>query len=297
MNNKFWGHILTMHLWTFLQYKNWYLHLPLTLTITSLKKITQLEKSHAESMAHDMGDEIVDKEEMGTKEKAIQKQINKITKHAISRCIQNGAYTDEKFSRHKYVFQEISLQESNAGGPVDSFRDVKWGLKAMTIIGSRISWTIADAASVDAANEGAVNIVDYQIENLLAKCIASAESKFSSDTIANWIKEGLDNPLVTHSMKGRSAILFPDRYLNSIFSDLEGDLNINKEMENIYAEVGGEENYYELTQWATNHETDYVNQYNAAIGNAIIIQRNFEAARDLVLALDQIRKLSQDKSE
>ena len=112
----------------------------------------------------------------------------------------------------------------------------------MTIIGSRISWTIADAASVDAVNEGPVNIVDCQIENLLAHSIESAESKVSSDTIANWIKEGLSNTLVTHSMKLRSSILFPDRYLNLIFGDLKGQPNTDKEIDNIYAEVGEKRN-------------------------------------------------------
>lgn len=36
----------------------------------------------------------------------------------------------------------------------------------MTIIGSRISWTKADAASIDAADESSVDIVDHQIETL-----------------------------------------------------------------------------------------------------------------------------------
>lgn len=256
--------------------------------------ITQLEKSHAESIVHGMEDESVDKEEIGKKEKAIQKQINKVTRQAINHCLQNGAYTDEKLSECKYVYQEISLQEKTSGGSVEGFRNIKWGLKAMTIIGSRISWTIADAASVDAANEGAINIVDYQIENLLEKSIESAESKVSSDTIANWIKEGLDNPLVTHSMKQRSSILFPDRYQSLLFADLEENANIDKEFENIVAEVG--DKYLDLLQWALeNLDGAYVSQCDSAFRKAIE-ERNFDAARDIVLALAQIRALGQNKS-
>jgi hypothetical protein len=49
-------------------------------------------------MIHGLEDEIVDKEEISKEEKAIQKKINKLTRHAIYQCIQNGAYTEEKLS-------------------------------------------------------------------------------------------------------------------------------------------------------------------------------------------------------
>ena len=249
--------------------------------------ITQLEQSHAISMISDMQDEKVDESDMSKKEKAVQKQVNKITTWAANRCLENGAYSDETISTGKYVFTNQEAENTKADTQL---------LMQLVSQAARISWTIADAASVDAANEGAVNIVDYQLEFLIATYLEGFEEKYGFENVLNCVKAGLHFVQVSSEMRERSRTLFPKKYQDKLFSDEPEQVDDEAGMNWVYYEVGGEERFDDLLNWgALNFGGEDWDKFKASYSKACD-ENDYDRIKNLILYVDEIRKANESKN-
>lgn len=249
--------------------------------------MTQLEQSHAISMISDMQDEKVDESDMSKKQKAVQKQINKIMTWAANRCLENGAYSDEIIAAGKYVFTNQQAENTKSDNQL---------LMQLVSQAARISWTIADAASVDAANEGAVNIVNYQLEVLIAGYLEGFEETYGFDNVLNCVKTGLHFVQVSNEMRERIRILFPEKYQDKLF--LNGPEQVDDEagMNWVYYEVGGEERFDDLLDWgALNFGAEDWDKFKESYSKACD-ENDYDRIKNLILYVDEIRKLNESKN-
>ena len=226
----------------------------------------------------------VDGMDLGKKEKKRAKKLSKLKLKFISKHLEDGAYSPENIAKGKYI---LSSEES------ENRRNEYAALSQLVSQAARISWTIADAASIDAANEGAVNIVDYQLESLISKYLNTFETRYEFDYIINCIRDGLNYTQVTHPMKERSYILFPKKYQDELFSIEDDELDNEKEMEKIYFELGGEKKFGAILNWGSlNLGKEDWEKFKTTYAKACD-ENDHETLKNLMLAIEQIQILKE----
>ena len=232
-------------------------------------------------------EEYVDGMDLGKKEKKRAKKLSRLKLKFIAAHLEDGAYSPENIAKGKYI---LTNEES------ENRRNEYAALSQLVSQAARVSWTIADAASVDAANESAVNIVDYQLESLISKYIDTFETRYELDYIINCIRDGLNYMQVTQPMKERSYILFPKKYQDEIFSIEDDELDDEKEMEKVYFELGGEEKFDAILNWGSlNLGKEDWDKFKATYAKACD-ENDYETLKNLMLAIEQIQ-IQKEKGE